>query len=238
MGSAPVGVQYTLHSPLVEFLRFPRLIQWSAFGIHTLIQWFVAGKFPGYWNWLWCPGLSPVLVFIAFSLRLPYHKIFPFTLLHLTLCFFFTTDVSAPIGRPFTYSLFRWVFRLGTGSGTWCCGLRGGARVRMKQISRFKFLPWPGFETRTLLSDGHKRYHSTKVHPLYNVYIVTPKCESQVWMISRKEKTQLDIEVLEMSFESFLKESHNTIVLYIALYLPISTALLTTWAFQKRSRPQ
>src|SRR6218665_2167057 len=23
------------------------------------------GEFPSYWNWLWCPGLSPVLVSIA-----------------------------------------------------------------------------------------------------------------------------------------------------------------------------
>src|SRR6218665_2336874 len=23
------------------------------------------GEFPSYWDWLWCPGLSPVLVFIA-----------------------------------------------------------------------------------------------------------------------------------------------------------------------------
>jgi len=36
------------------------------------------------------------------------------------------TDVSAPIGRPFTYSLFRWVPRLGTGSGTRCCDPCGG----------------------------------------------------------------------------------------------------------------
>ena len=39
MGSAPVGVQCPLTSSL--------------------------GKFLGYWDWLWYPGLSPVLVSIA-----------------------------------------------------------------------------------------------------------------------------------------------------------------------------
>ena len=38
MGSAPVGAQYPLTSSLGEFL--------------------------GYWDWLWYPGLSPVLVSI------------------------------------------------------------------------------------------------------------------------------------------------------------------------------
>src|SRR6218665_2238054 len=40
MGSTPVGVQCPLTSSL--------------------------GEFPGYWDWLWYPGLSPVLVSIAF----------------------------------------------------------------------------------------------------------------------------------------------------------------------------
>src|SRR6218665_205601 len=40
MGSAPVGVQCPLTSSL--------------------------GEFPGYWDWLWYPGLSPVLVSNAF----------------------------------------------------------------------------------------------------------------------------------------------------------------------------
>src|SRR6218665_3944663 len=49
-----------------------------------------------------------------------------------------------PFGRPFTYSLFRRVSRLGTGSGTRCCGPRGGTAVRMEQKTRSKLLPWPG----------------------------------------------------------------------------------------------
>ena len=40
MGSAPIGVQWPLTSSL--------------------------GEFPGYWDWLWCLGLLPVLVSIAF----------------------------------------------------------------------------------------------------------------------------------------------------------------------------
>src|SRR6218665_3859894 len=71
---------------------------------------FLTGSVSGYWDWLWCPGLSPVLMSIAFPFALPYLGVFipsssPATELHL--CFFFMTDISAPIGRPFTYSLFR-----------------------------------------------------------------------------------------------------------------------------------
>jgi len=147
VGSVPVGVQCPLTFSLCEF--------------------------PDYQDWLWYPGLSPMLVFIAFpfafhiSRCLSTHSSSPVIEFHL--CFFFTTDVSAPIGRPFTYSLIRRVSRLGTGSGTQCCGPRGGAGVHMKQKSHFKFLPWPGFEPRTLQSDGHERYNHTMAHPLqYN----------------------------------------------------------------------
>src|SRR6218665_1032065 len=38
------------------------------------------GEFPSYWDWLWCPGLSPVLVSIA--LPFAFHtSCFPFTLI-------------------------------------------------------------------------------------------------------------------------------------------------------------
>ena len=73
-------------------------------------------------------------------------------------CFFFTTEVLAPVGRPFTYKLLRWVARLGTGSDS-RCGPRGGEELRTKHKSRLKFLPWPGFEPRTLPFDGHERCH-------------------------------------------------------------------------------
>src|SRR6218665_350583 len=39
------------------------------------------GEFPSYWNWLWCPGLSPVLVSIA--LPFAFHTwCFPFALIY------------------------------------------------------------------------------------------------------------------------------------------------------------
>ena len=95
MGSAPVGVQCPFTSSL--------------------------GEFPGYWDWFWYPGLSPLLVSIAFPV-LPsishcfsIHSSLPAIEYHS--CFFFTTDVSAPTGWPFIYSLCRWVSRLRTGSG-------------------------------------------------------------------------------------------------------------------------
>src|SRR6218665_1016568 len=65
----------------------------------------------------WCPSPFPLpsisrcFSIHSFSLDIEFH-----------LCFFFTTNVSAPIGRPITYSLFRCVSRLGTGYGTKCCG--------------------------------------------------------------------------------------------------------------------
>src|SRR6218665_2405489 len=38
------------------------------------------GEFPSYWDWLWCPGLSPVLVSIA--LPFAFHNwCFPFALI-------------------------------------------------------------------------------------------------------------------------------------------------------------
>src|SRR6218665_1599410 len=69
MGSAPVGS----HCPLTSSL----------------------GEFPGYKNWLWYPGLSPVLVSITFfpspsiSRGVSIHSSSPSTELHS--CFFFTT---------------------------------------------------------------------------------------------------------------------------------------------------
>src|SRR6218665_3680234 len=53
------------------------------------------GDFSSYWDWLWCPGLSPVLGSIA--LPFAFHTwCFPFALICQS-CFFFTTDVSPPI---------------------------------------------------------------------------------------------------------------------------------------------
>ena|SRR6218665_1206297 len=55
----------------------------------------------------------------------------------------------------------------GVGSGTRCCSPRGGpwgATIELK--SRFKCVPWPGFEPRSSHSDGRERCHSTTAaHP-------------------------------------------------------------------------
>src|SRR6218665_2811661 len=56
------------------------------------------GEFPSYWDWLWYPELSPVLVSIA--LPFAFHTwCFPFALsaLGFLSCFFFTADVTPPI---------------------------------------------------------------------------------------------------------------------------------------------
>src|SRR6218665_3156525 len=58
------------------------------------------GEFPDYWDWLWYPGLPPVLVSIAFPFAFHISVFsFPFSspAIGFHSCFFFTTDVSAPI---------------------------------------------------------------------------------------------------------------------------------------------
>src|SRR6218665_1002389 len=77
MGSAPVGVQCPLTSSL--------------------------GEFPGYWDWLWYPGLSPVLVSNAFPFAFhiwvfSIHSSSPAIGFHYSL--FFTVAVSAPRHQP------------------------------------------------------------------------------------------------------------------------------------------
>jgi len=139
-GSAPIVVQRPLTSSLGELPDY-----YDCSGILGFRPCLCPSPFPS-------PSISRVFfhsVLIAIELS--------WTAIHS--CFFFTTDASAPIGRPFPYSLFGWVSRLGTGSGTQCCSPRGGAGVRLKQKSRFKCLPWHGFEPRTLQSDGRERYY-------------------------------------------------------------------------------
>ena len=148
MGSAPVGVQRPVTSSL--------------------------GEFPGYLDWFWYPGLSPMSVSIAFRISVFFHSLFfswhwisfVFHLYDWCIC---TNHPSACpslllllllvlTGRLHLLT-FRWVSRLGAGSGTLCCGPRRGAGVNMKQKSHFKFMPWLRFEPQTLQSDGCKRYH-------------------------------------------------------------------------------
>src|SRR6218665_3952743 len=92
------------------------------------------GEFPSYWDWLWCPGLSPILVSIAI----------PFAF--LTWCFPFAfichwiSIVFLVYGRRIaTHSVG------GDPSLTHLALVRSQRRtaVRMKQKTRSKFLPWP-----------------------------------------------------------------------------------------------
>src|SRR6218665_302439 len=104
MGSTSVGVQCPISSSL--------------------------GEFPSYYDWLWCPGLSPVLVYIA--LPFTFHT-WCFIRCYLPLDFDRVSSLRPmyrhPFGRPFNFSLFRRVSRLRTGSDTRCCGFRGGTET-------------------------------------------------------------------------------------------------------------
>src|SRR6218665_303132 len=106
------------------------------------------GEFPSCWDWLWRPGLSPLLVSIALPFAFHTWR-FPFALIchWISIVFLLYGRRIAPHSvdpslRP-THFLGE-VSRLGTGSGTRCCGPRGGTAVRMEQKPRSKFLPWPG----------------------------------------------------------------------------------------------
>jgi len=120
------------------------------------------GEFPDYWDWLWCPELSPVWVSIAFSLRLLYLGVFPFTSFTchwISFVFLFYDWCICTYRTTLHLRTCWWVSRLGTISGTRYCGPRGGAEVGMKQKSLFKFLSWSVFESRTLQPVGRERYH-------------------------------------------------------------------------------
>jgi len=124
MGSVPVGVQYPISSSLGEFLGYrAAMVSWATalVGVHRL------------------------------SLRLPYLGVFPFTL-HLQLDFIRVSPLRPtylhPFGRPFTYSLFRWVSRL------WYPMLwsqRRNRGVHEAEISIQIFSALAGVEPRTLL---------------------------------------------------------------------------------------
>src|SRR6218665_1084915 len=82
------------------------------------------GEFPSYWDWLWCPGLSPV--FVSIALPFAFHTLcFPFALICHWISIMFllcgrriATDSVDP---SLTYFLGEF-----PGSGTRCCGPRGG----------------------------------------------------------------------------------------------------------------
>src|SRR6218665_1642620 len=105
------------------------------------------GEFPSYWDWLWRPGLSPVLVSIA--LPFAFHTwYFPFALICHWISFVFLLYgrriATHSVDPSLTHFLGEFPGLGSTGSGTRCCGPRGGTAVRMEQKTRSKFLPWPG----------------------------------------------------------------------------------------------
>jgi len=85
-------------------------------------------------GWLWYPGLSHVLVSIAFPIafHISMFSIHSSPAIGFHSCFHLRPTYLHPFGRPFTYSLLRWVSRLRTGSGIRCCGPRGGTGVCME----------------------------------------------------------------------------------------------------------
>src|SRR6218665_3750340 len=89
------------------------------------------GEFPSYWDWLWCPGLSPVLVSIA--LLFAFHTWrFPFALICHWISIVFPLYgrriATHSVDPSLTHFLNEFPCRLGTGSGPRCCGPRGGQR--------------------------------------------------------------------------------------------------------------
>src|SRR6218665_2468300 len=70
-------------------------------------------------------------------------------------CFFFTTDVSAPIQSTLADSEFP-DFELALVPDVVVPEAEHG--VRMKHKPRFKCLPWPGFKPRISQSNGRERY--------------------------------------------------------------------------------
>ena len=137
-GSVPVGVQCSL-------ISFTMSLQTA------LVPWAFAGV-----------GVHRL------SLRLSYLGVFPFTLFtcHWISFVFLLYDQCICTHRSTLHLLtFSVSFQAWDWFFTRCCGpMQRRSGVRMKQKSRIKFLPWPGFGPRTLQSDGRERYHSTTAH--------------------------------------------------------------------------
>ena len=118
------------------------------------------GEFPSYWDWLWCPGLLPVLVSIA----LPFAfntRCFPF----VPICHWISIVCLLYGRRICPHSVDPSLTHF---SGE-CPGLRlalvpafvipeAEHGVCLKQKSHFKFLPWQLFEHRTSQSNGRDHY--------------------------------------------------------------------------------
>src|SRR6218665_2096684 len=100
------------------------------------------GEFPSYWDWLWCPGLSPVLV--SNALPFVFHTwCFPFAVIchWISIVFLLYGRRIATNSVDPSLTHFLGVSRLGTGSGTRCCGPRGGTGVCMEQKLDPNFCP-------------------------------------------------------------------------------------------------
>src|SRR6218665_1110456 len=70
-------------------------------------------EFPSYWDWLWCPGLSSVLVSIA--LPFAFHTwCFPFAVIchWISIVFLFTTDVSPLIRSTLHFLTFSFSYSM------------------------------------------------------------------------------------------------------------------------------
>src|SRR6218665_2606754 len=113
----PVGVQYSISSSL--------------------------GEFPSYWDWLWCPGLSPVLVSIA--LPFPFHTwCFPFVLICHWISIVFLLYGRRIATHSVDPSLTHFLDEFpGLGLAP-VPDVVVPEAVRMEHKTRSKFLPWPG----------------------------------------------------------------------------------------------
>src|SRR6218665_525418 len=118
------------------------------------------GEFSGYWNWSgilgyyprWCPSrLSPtpsVSLCFFYSLFTCHWISFVFLLYNRRICTHSIDPILADGEFP----------GLGLALVPHVVVPEAEHGVRMKQKSRFKFLPLPGFEPQTLQSNGRKRY--------------------------------------------------------------------------------
>src|SRR6218665_3160498 len=75
--------------------------------------------------------------------------------------------------------------------------------MRMKQKSRFTFLPWTGFEPRTLQSDDRQRYHSTKAHTYRRPVLHLQSPNVLLRCLSHSLPLSLFLSTLYLSFYPF-----------------------------------
>jgi len=97
---------------------------WCKMSPHFLIRW--VSRLLGLAQVSW--ATAPVGVHHRFLFCLPYLGVIPFSL-HMPLNFIRVSFLRPTYLHPFDrqFACWRWVSRLGTGSGTRCCGPRGGA---------------------------------------------------------------------------------------------------------------